>query len=1001
MKKGFGKRMRKYVNGTKGVISLFLACLLVPFTTIAGSLVNAARVDSAVAIFDEALCNASNSALGTYDEFLRKRFGLLAMSQEVYGKSDALNQDAVSDLISDTFEYYLQQNLGALNNTYITSDSSATGVYSLADKDVLLYQVLDYSKYTVPTKLVAEGLSLNTLIKSLESQIPEKGILDLVTAGTGAASSVATLATDLDKLKTAVANEETATTDYVLKYNAFEAKVASYVDTKEEMENELAKIQGEIDQANAKIKEYSEKVTEIKKQIQELENQVAQLEEEKKGKEIEKAASKDSNKIKALSEEIDSLEAQITSLEQDIEPLETELSDWETALSSQKTALTNAQGRYSTTKQTYETKLDTIETEAGTCKSEYSTSISTLITCLGTTGDALNVVQKDIKDVGSAVTEVATTVTTNAIDKAKEENKQKIEKLKKEYDSATDQKTKDSLKEQMSELEKDEVSLENNETVAGAIKDTYNSTMNSVSKDFSTVTISDYQGYVGKLEGIKKNVDAYDVSNIKGKLDKSLYYVSITELFTSADVEAAEKNLVSQIASESIWGILKVFTSFIEALFNIALIYDPKLAVIIDTQYYKDTYGGLPAEKDRTVYPLNEGEASDAALSEYYKSLIGGYESNDNDISESMDIWELIKRIFSNIGTITLNVGKITTGIALLDLAGTITALVDAATDLKDCITDAATYLSKAIASLGNKILLSGYASYMTSNRTTYTKKALNDTPFNLRGQSTSADISVPVLSDFMALFNTINNVTDGEKQKCFVGAETEYIIFGFSSELGNQSAAFASIYLVRILADVVTIATDPEVSSIAAACTIAAPFVYIIYIFVEPLVDTLILVNGESLSLIKNYVYLTPTGLKSLISKFTSIGLNTEKMDQVKISFTEKIGASKYADMQAVFGTSTDSKDSKFLTVDYTETLMIIMTIFTSTDNILSRLSNIIQMEAVEYKQNKIVSNGLFDLDYSYTYIRAEADFSMNEFIKISEDEGLRSKKRIIYRGY
>ena len=68
-------RRYKYINGTKGVISIFLALVILPFTTIAGSLVNAARVNSAVAIFDEALCNASNSTLGTYDKFLRKRFG--------------------------------------------------------------------------------------------------------------------------------------------------------------------------------------------------------------------------------------------------------------------------------------------------------------------------------------------------------------------------------------------------------------------------------------------------------------------------------------------------------------------------------------------------------------------------------------------------------------------------------------------------------------------------------------------------------------------------------------------------------------------------------------------------------------------------------------------------------------------------------------------------------------------------------------------------------------
>ena len=72
----------KYINGTKGVISLMLAILMVPFVLVAGALLNAARFNSAVAVFDEALCNASNSTLGTYDSFLRSRFGLMALTQD-------------------------------------------------------------------------------------------------------------------------------------------------------------------------------------------------------------------------------------------------------------------------------------------------------------------------------------------------------------------------------------------------------------------------------------------------------------------------------------------------------------------------------------------------------------------------------------------------------------------------------------------------------------------------------------------------------------------------------------------------------------------------------------------------------------------------------------------------------------------------------------------------------------------------------------------------------
>lgn len=74
------KKEHTVINGTKGVISLFLAILMLPFTIFVGALVNANRVNSAASIFDEALCNAANSTLGTYTPFLKKQFSACLLS---------------------------------------------------------------------------------------------------------------------------------------------------------------------------------------------------------------------------------------------------------------------------------------------------------------------------------------------------------------------------------------------------------------------------------------------------------------------------------------------------------------------------------------------------------------------------------------------------------------------------------------------------------------------------------------------------------------------------------------------------------------------------------------------------------------------------------------------------------------------------------------------------------------------------------------------------------
>ncbi len=66
-----------------------------------------------------------------------------------------------------------------------------------------------------------------------------------------------------------------------------------------------------------------------------------------------------------------------------------------------------------------------------------------------------------------------------------------------------------------------------------------------------------------------------------------------------------------------------------------------------------------------------------------------------------------------------------------------------------------------------------------------------------------------------------------------------------------------------------------------------------------------------------------------------------------------------------------------------------------------LNRLADIVEMESVENLKN----NGkgeVFNLDYSYTFLRAEGAFSTNMFIPIKEmSENVSIKKRLIYKGY
>ena len=87
----------KYINDTKGVISLFLALVMLPFTSTALIIVESARYQNAMELVDEMLDCIGLSSIADFDSYLESRDGLLAMSQETapmtnYNKYTSIEQ---------------------------------------------------------------------------------------------------------------------------------------------------------------------------------------------------------------------------------------------------------------------------------------------------------------------------------------------------------------------------------------------------------------------------------------------------------------------------------------------------------------------------------------------------------------------------------------------------------------------------------------------------------------------------------------------------------------------------------------------------------------------------------------------------------------------------------------------------------------------------------------------------------------------------------------------
>lgn len=977
--KKLNKGFHRYINGTKGVISLFLAILMVPFATIAGSLVNAARINSAVAIFDEALCNASNSTLGTYDEFLRKRFGMLAMSQNTASHGTGYT---AQDLISETFEFYMEQNLGALSNTYTNFDVSATGVYPLADTDVLLSQVMEASKYSVPAKLVIDGLSLDDLLSNLTDSLSlASSIFGTLSAGASMADKFSACEEKLDALSTQITASETARTEYDTAYSEFVSAVNAYNTLIDEINQKLAEKQTAVNNAETKVSQCqttldteAEKISDLLDEIEDMENE------------------KDSNGNK-----VDNTEK----IAEYKETHKDEMAAYNTALENLNTAkgeLTTAENALNNVISSYANSLSEKRSAVTSAKSTYATKIGNFADELLATGEAVIAAQSSISSAINSGVSLAGNITSTIYEGQKQGINNQIKDMENSRDAAEergDNTAKYLWQDEIDNANAKKTEIGNENKIASA----YNSANSIAIDSLETFTTEDYQGLYaeayGRLTTLKSNVQSYVVrtDSTTRLAGASSYYETISQILSAGDVNKLEENLGQEVASSSFIALVKAVVGFVKAIFTLTAWYDPELCANIDANNYS-SIGGLPSTKDRSdgsQYSLKSEFADvDQLKSDHYKELLGEYSNNPavagsaTTISNVMDTitnsintistlnWDDWTKILSNLKTIATEIGNI------------VTSVVSFIANLVEIVTNAIT----------QKILLSGYIAYNIPNRTTYTGKAL-----------TGAGYSLP-------------NINSTHQGYAFYGAETEYIIHGSMSETANQSSLFNTIYLLRLVLNIAGVATNGEVATLAgeagaATFGIGTVVVYILYFIAEPFVDTLILVNSGSIPIIKTKVYLTPSGIPDLISAFFKLSLTEAQKNSAyqKVIKVASVGqasdqfAENYADAisSGISDPDLNTGGNAFTEswdFDYTKTLILIMTLFTSTDKMVSRLADIIQMEGSYDAVNRI-DRYTFNLDHSYTYLRATGTFEANEFIKISNGNGLNSKERIVYRGY
>lgn len=219
----FRSRKHKYVNGTKGVISLLLCLVLTPFLTIALVLVESSRYQQAIETLNEVNNSASLSTLASLDSYVDQRFGLLAVTQD---------PDSAGD-----YSKYMQSNWSVMGNGAALNSASIdySKSLSLMDKDVLKQQMVEFGELTVASELVVEGLDLDKLIEALETL----GNLEELT------KKVETVGVTTEVVQ-AVADVVTSTSDTMTTLASYDTKLAAYQKAHDEFLTAVMDLQATI-----------------------------------------------------------------------------------------------------------------------------------------------------------------------------------------------------------------------------------------------------------------------------------------------------------------------------------------------------------------------------------------------------------------------------------------------------------------------------------------------------------------------------------------------------------------------------------------------------------------------------------------------------------------------------------------------------------------------------------------------------------------------------------
>lgn len=158
-------------KGQDGAITVFLSIILLIMVTLAGVIVDAARINTAEPQIQRAVETSIGSTLAGYCTPLKEQYGLFALSEQGDENLKKVIKNYLSKNLMIDKEYLSENKIGDYVDIYDYEIESVTveSMFNMTENPVTRQQILEYMKYRAPKEFAQEFLDKLDMLKKAGS----------------------------------------------------------------------------------------------------------------------------------------------------------------------------------------------------------------------------------------------------------------------------------------------------------------------------------------------------------------------------------------------------------------------------------------------------------------------------------------------------------------------------------------------------------------------------------------------------------------------------------------------------------------------------------------------------------------------------------------------------------------------------------------------------------------------------------------------------------------